>query len=352
MTSPWIESTVAACDASRSAASLRRSSSAAASSAARMRSSSWRSSRMSSSRRSLLSNIMFCTALPRRSFCSSSTAFSTSSSSSSSSSTVGVGGRTTRTWRLRHAGSSTFSGLPPVLARSPVRSNVSTRSKSRAMVRSRRAAVLRAALGCGRRTSVCVMRVGSVASRFCSPPSVARSVALTSMLCRACLSGCWPLRVMGAYTCDPKSAYSMMMSRLDLPSVSACRALASLRRAVMRRRWICATARSFSSIFLRRTSSTRWSCTNSFSRSRASMAVCSNSRRSAWMRSISFSRSAHSSSSCSSIIRRRSSKLASSVIGGKDCSNARFCRMRSIISTSANPAGRPRAVEHVTHTQR
>mmetsp|Transcript_88461 Transcript_88461/g.214455 ORF Transcript_88461/g.214455 Transcript_88461/m.214455 type:complete len:235 (-) Transcript_88461:25-729(-) len=109
----------------------------------------------------------------------------------------------------------------------------------------------------------------------------------------------------------------------------------------MRRCCTAATRRSFSSVSVRRISSTRWSWMNSFSRSRASMARCSSARRSFWMRSTSASRCPNSSSSCSSIMRRRSSKLASSVMGGSAASNAFFCRWRSISSTSAFPAGSP-----------
>lgn len=101
------------------------------------------------------------------------------------------------------------------------------------------------------------------------------------------------------------------------------------------------TARSLLCSRCCRMTSTRSSPKNSFSRSRSASASLSKRRRSFCSLSISDSRAAHSRVSCSSISRLRSAKEASSVIGGSAASKARFWRARSIISTSASPAGRP-----------
>ena len=58
--------------------------------------------------------------------------------------------------------------------------------------------------------------------------------------------------------------------------------------------------------------------------------------------SISDSRRAHSLRSISSIIRFRFSSWETSLRGGRVASQARLARARSIISTSARPAGKPR----------
>lgn len=71
------------------------------------------------------------------------------------------------------------------------------------MVRSMRACVLRAALGCGRMVWACVALRGSVASTCCRPPRVVRSEAMASTPRLASLSGCCPLRTIGAYTLEP-----------------------------------------------------------------------------------------------------------------------------------------------------
>mmetsp|Transcript_109840 Transcript_109840/g.310788 ORF Transcript_109840/g.310788 Transcript_109840/m.310788 type:complete len:215 (+) Transcript_109840:1097-1741(+) len=179
-----------------------------------------------------------------------------------------------------------------------------------------------------------------VCSSDTSPGNVMRSAGCTSIFA-VFESGTWPWRLSGAYTSDVKLAYSAMTSRLVNFVSAACRDFCIFLRTLVRCRWHAASVRSRSSSFFCRMRSTLSSLATSRFWSRSANAVRSNVSRLSWSSRIWLSRSAQSRNSCASISCMRTSRLDSSVGGGSICWKSRFCRVRSMICSSASVTGSP-----------
>lgn len=134
----------------------------------------------------------------------------------------------------------------------------------------------------------------------------------------------------------------MMSLRLPLTSTfSFFLALYIFLRTLILFLCILAKALSLISVFLSLISSVLWACFSSVSFSRSIKADYSKLSLSFWSLLISSSRLVHSLTSCSSIRRLRRVKQASSEVGGKAFSKARFSRIYSMSSISTMLAGSP-----------